>query len=227
MKELLSKISIQVNEHIYLKNPESSELGRKIIKGGIEMIHEMGFEDFTFRKLGKSIASNEASIYRYFESKHKLLLYLTSWYWGWMEYKLVFALANIQLPEEKIKRAITLLAEQVQEDGSFSHINEVKLNHIVICESSKAYLTKDVDQQNKDGVFKVYKQLVARVSDVILEINPKYPYPHMLVSTVIEGIHHQRYFAKHMPRLTDSVKGEDSIIEFYKDMVFKVIKDQK
>jgi len=227
MEELLPKISVPVNEHIYLKNPESSELGKKIITGGIELIHEIGFEDFTFRKLGKQIDSNEASIYRYFESKHKLLLYLTSWYWGWMEYRLVFALANIQPPQEKIRRAITLLAQPVEEDGSFSHINEVKLNQIVISESSKAYLTKNVDQENKEGVFKIYKQLVARISDVILEINPNYEYPHMLVSTVIEGIHHQHYFAEHLPGLTDHVKGEDSIIEFYKEMVYKVINDVK
>ena len=45
----------------------------------------------------------------------------------------------------------------------------------------------------------------------------------MLLSTVIEGSHMQRYFAAHLPRLTDAVKGEDSIEEFYKEMVFKTI----
>jgi len=223
MQELLSKMRIQVNERIYLKDPETSELGKKIIANSISMIDEIGFEAFTFRKLGTRIESTEASIYRYFESKHKLLLYLTSWYWAWMEYKLVFSLANIQPPEERLEIALRLLSEEVQGDGAYDHIDEVKLNRIVISESSKSYLTKEVDQENKFGAFLGYKQLVARVSDIILEINPVYKYPHMLISTVIEGVHHQRFFADHLPRLTDFVKGEDAISEFYKDMVFKAI----
>ncbi|MFY0627614.1 MAG: TetR family transcriptional regulator [Reichenbachiella sp.] len=224
MKDLLSKVHIDVNESIYLKNPESSELGRKIIKGSIDMVHAHGFEDFTFKKLGKEIHSTEASIYRYFESKHKLLLYLTTWYWGWMEYRLVFAMANIPSSIERLQKALRLLTEQVKEDGNFSHINEEKLNYIVISESSKSYLTRDVDVENKHGVFSGYKEIVARISDIVLEINPNYKYPHMLISTVIEGAHLQRYFAVHLPRLTDVIVGEDSIVEFYKEMVYKAIK---
>ena len=224
MLDLLSNISIQVNEYIYLKNPESSTLGKKIIEGSINMIDEVGFESFTFGKLAKEINSTEASIYRYFESKHKLLLYLTSWYWGWMEYRLVFNLANINSPEERLEKALALLTEEVNNDGRFEFISETKLYRIVICESSKAYLTKNVDQDNKEGVFAAYKRFVSRVSSIILELNPKYKYPHMLVSTVIEGVHHQRYFTEHLPKLTDIIKGEDSIIEFYKNMVFNAIK---
>jgi len=61
------------------------------------------------------------------------------------------------------------------------------------------------------------------VSDIILEINPTYKYPHMLISTIIEGAHHQRFFAQHLPRLTDAVNGEDAIIEFSKEATFKAI----
>lgn len=223
VKDILSVVTIQVNEKIYLKNPDSSELGRRIIEYSIDMIDEMGFECFTFRKLGERINSPEASVYRYFENKHKLLLYLTSWYWGWMEYRLGFGLANIESPINRLEKGIRLLTEEIKEDGSFLHINEVKLNRIVICESSKVYLTKEVDEENKEGVFAPYKQVVARLSDIILEVAPKYKYPHMLISTVIEGAHHQRFFAEHLPRLTDSIKGEDSITEFYKDLVLMTI----
>ncbi|MGK7389799.1 MAG: TetR/AcrR family transcriptional regulator [Candidatus Cyclobacteriaceae bacterium M2_1C_046] len=219
----LPNVNITVNEKIYLKNPDSSELGRRIIAKGVDMIDEMGMENFTFRKLAKEINSTEASIYRYFESKHRLLLYLTSWYWGWMEYQLLFTWANVKTPQEKLKKAILLLTQEVKEDGNFSHINEVKLHRIVISESSKAYLTKEVDQENKVGAFAGYKQLVGRISDVILQINPAYKYPHMLISTMIEGSHHQRFFAAHLPRLTDVIEGEDSITEFYNEMIFKAI----
>ncbi|MEQ9064470.1 MAG: TetR/AcrR family transcriptional regulator [Vicingaceae bacterium] len=220
---LLSKLNIQVNDKIYLKDPGSSELGQRIVSGSIELIDDIGFENFTFRKLGQSIKSPEASIYRYFESKHKILLYLTSWYWSWMEYKLAFAMANVPSAKERLMRSLSLLTSWPAIDGSISHINESKLHSIVIKESSKSYLTKDVDTENKDGVFMGYKQLVARVAEVIKEINPDFKYPHMLISTVIEGAHHQRYFAEHLPKLTDILKGEDSITEFYKDLVFKSI----
>ena len=45
----------------------------------------------------------------------------------------------------------------------------------------------------------------------------------MLISTLIEGAHHQRFFAQHLPRLTDAVNGEDAIIEFSKEVTFKAI----
>ncbi|MBT8183864.1 MAG: TetR/AcrR family transcriptional regulator, partial [Eudoraea sp.] len=79
MKHLLQTIKIGVDEKTYVKDPESSELGKRIVEHGILMISEMGIESFTFKKLGIRIGSNESSVYRYFENKHKMLLYLTSW----------------------------------------------------------------------------------------------------------------------------------------------------
>ena len=223
MQNLLSQVAFRINDRIYLKDPASSDLGRRIISGSIEMIEANGFERFTFRKLGQAIQSTEASIYRYFESKHKLLLYLIAWYWRWMEYRLAFRLANIESASERLWRAIKLLVEEVTEDHDPSQIDKVKLFHIAINESSKAYLTREVDQENQEGVFSGYKALVARVSEIILEINPDYMYPHMLVTTVIEGAHHQRFFADHLPRLTNVLDGEDAIVTFYTDLVMKAI----
>ena len=223
MENLLSNISIQVNSSVFIKDPETSVLGRKIITNGIDMLDDLGYENFTFRKLAKTIKSTEASIYRYFESKHKFLLYLTSWYWSWTEYKLVFKLTNIESPKDRLFKSILLLTEEVKEDSNFSHINEVKLNRIVISESSKVFLNKDVDEENKEGVFSGYKQIVQRVSDIIIEINPTYKYPHMLITTVIEGGHNQRFFSEHLPKLTDKIKGEDSITCFYQHLTFRAI----
>jgi len=217
---------MHVNDSIYLKDPESSDLGKRIMEGGIDLIAGIGFEQFTFRKLARKINSTEASIYRYFESKHKFLLYLTAWHWGWMEYRLVFSVANIKSAVERLEIAIRILTERIEEDHSFSHINNLKLYQIVISESSKAYLTKEVDHENKEGFFSGYKQIVERVSDIILEIEPSFKYPHMLISTVIEGAHHQRFFADHLPRLTDIVKGEDAVTSFYRDMVFCTLQER-
>ena len=224
MNRLLDKISIAVSDTVYLKDPETSELGKRIVTGSIDLLDEIGLEQFTFRKLGKYIGSTEASIYRYFENKHKILLYLVMWYWGWMEYRLVFRLANVDAPDDRLRRAIRLLTEKVMEDSSFSHVNEIKLSRIVVAESLKAYLTRDVDLDNQSGAFAYYKQLVERVAEVITELSPEFPYPHMLVTTIVEGGHVQRHFAEHLPRLTNLREGEDSVVQFYTDLAFKAIR---
>tara|TARA_R110001592_G_scaffold361235_1_gene671421 strand:+ start:1637 stop:2347 length:711 start_codon:yes stop_codon:yes gene_type:complete len=223
MSQVLSNISIKVNENLYLKSPESSALGKNILKEGINLIDEIGFDDFTFKKLAKKIKSTEASIYRYFENKHKFLLYLTSWYWAWMEYKLLFVTTNIDCPKNRLERTIKLLTEEVVEDGNIPHINERILNHILASESSKAYSTKMVEDENNIGAFSTYKKLVQRVSDIVLEVNPSFKYPHMLVSTVIEGSHHQRFFSQHLPKLTDVVEGEDAVTTFYTKLTLLTI----
>ena len=98
-------LKIKMNEKLFLRNPEETELGRKIIQHSIVLIHKIGFEAFTFKKLAEEINTTEAGVYRYFENKHKLLIYLSSWYWSWMEYKLVFNTNNILNIEEKLKKA--------------------------------------------------------------------------------------------------------------------------
>ncbi len=221
MKHL--KIHIDINAELYTKDPESSDLGRNIVTHSIDMIDELGFEAFTFKKLGQRIGSNESSIYRYFESKHMLLVYLIAWYWGWMEYTLVFSTVNVKDPKEKLEIAIAILTRKVNRDQSFSYINEIHLNRIIIAESAKAYHTKGIDEENKKGFYATYKRVVQRISDFVLEMNSDFKYPHMLISTVIEGAHQQRYFSKHLPALTDVKKGEDTIVQFYTDLVFKTI----
>ncbi|WP_103071803.1 TetR/AcrR family transcriptional regulator [Aquimarina sediminis] len=222
MKNL--QINITISPELYTKNPESTDLGKKIVSTSIDMIDELGFEGFTFKKLGVRIGSNESSIYRYFDSKHTLLVYLISWYWSWIEYKLVFATTNVNSPEVKLTSAIQIVTEPVIQDNSFSYINEVVLNRIIIAESSKAYHTKDIDKENEKGYYKTYKRVVERISDIVLEVNPEFEFPHMLVSTVIEGAHHQRFFSKHLPSLTDVKEGKNNIVRFYNDLVIKMIK---
>ena len=217
------QLHIEISPELYTKNPESTDLGKNIVRTSIKMIDELGFEAFTFKKLGTRIGSNESSIYRYFESKHSLLVYLVSWYWSWVEYNLVFATTNVESPKVRLETAIALLTKKATEDNAFSYINEIILNKIIIAESSKVYHTKNVDQENKKGYYKTYKRVVQRVSDIVLEVNPKFQFPHMLVSTVIEGAHHQRYFSQHLPALTDVAEGTDNIVQFYTELVLKTI----
>lgn len=219
MKALQPNISSQINPKVYKKDPLSSDLGNRILRQGIDLMEELGFEDFTFKKLAKKINSTEASVYRYFESKHNLLAYLSMWYWSWMDHRLILKTINIEDPKIRLKNVVKCLTEEITEDFDVEQIDEVKLHRIVSFESSKMYLCKTVDGDNQLGFFHMYKNLVQRVSDIILEIKPGFKYPHMLVSTVIEGAHHQRFFADHLPRLTDLIDGEDTVISFYTQLV--------
>jgi AcrR family transcriptional regulator len=217
-------IQIHVNPDCYLKNPDASTLGRAIVTNSIELIQELGFESFTIKKLSIQIGSPESSIYRYFESKHMILLYLIQWYWSWIEYRMVFAINNLATPELKLEKAIQVLTEKVQEDSSFSHINEILLDKIIITEAVKAYFVKQEKKAVRESHFATYTQVVQRVSNIILEIDPTYKYPHMLVSTLIEGAHQQRFFAKNLPSLTDINSDSEYITKFYTQLVFKNIK---
>ena len=176
MKDLLSVLKISVPSKIYIKDPETSDLGKRIVENSILLINEIGFESFTFKKLGTQIGSNESSIYRYFESKHKLLQYLSSWYWAWLEYQLVLETFSIANTQEKLEKAIKVITRTVEEDSNFSHINETILYKIIVNESSKSFLTKEVDSENKEGYFEIYKRVITRISEMILAVNKDYPF---------------------------------------------------
>jgi AcrR family transcriptional regulator len=208
MKNLLSVLKISVTDKVYIKDPETSELGKKIIEHSIILINEIGFESFTFKKLGNKINSNESSIYRYFTNKHKLLLYLTSWYWAWLEYQLVIETFSLSNNNEKLEKAVTIVTRTIEEDSNFSHINEVLLYRIIVNESSKSFLTKEVDTENNEGYFEVYKRLINRLEQMITAVKPAYKYGLSLASTIIEGNLHQHFLQEHIPSITNCKNGE-------------------
>ena len=222
MQNILSNIIISVNDKLYVKNPETSELGKKIIEQSILLIDEIGFENFTFKKLGEKINSNESSIYRYFESKHKLLLYLSSWYWGWIEYKLAFATTNVSNPMERLKKGITIVTEKVEDDTTTLHINESVLNKIIIQEFTKTLLTKEVDEENKEGFFLVYKRVINRIIDIIQEVDPEYDYAKSLASSIVEGSLHQHFLKDHLKTITNCNEN-NSPTQFYIDLAQKIL----
>lgn len=219
------QLQIKMNEALFLRNPEQSELGKKIIRLSIELIYKNGFEAFTFKKLAKDIGTTEAGIYRYFENKHRLLLYIIAWYWCWLEYQISFHTNNINDPIIRLKMVIKLLATTLKDDEKTSYVNESLLHQIVISEGSKAYLTKHVSEDNKHQFFKPYKDLCAVIGNLILECNPKYKYPKSLASTIIEMAHFQNFFMNNLPSLTDFGKNKDEakIISFLDDLVFSSI----
>lgn len=222
MDNLLSNLKIAVPEKIYVKDPESSTLGKRIIEQSIILIDKIGFDAFTFKKLGVEIGSNESSIYRYFESKHKLLVYLSSWYWAWIEYQLVFETHSISDKKEKLKKAVEIITRTTKEDSNYTHINEVILCNIIINENSKSFLTKEVDLENKEGYFVVYKRVVLRLRDIIKSIKPEYTYASCLASTIVEGSLHQHFLKDHFKTITDC-NNTITPTNFYLDLTLNTL----
>lgn len=222
MHSLLKNLKVEINDKLYLKDPESSDLGKRIVSHSIEMIYDLGFEQFTFKKLGVVIKSNESSIYRYFESKHKLLLYLTSWYWSWIEYQLILETMVMTTDQDKLVRAVEILTQEISQDSNFSHINEVLLNKIIISEFSKSYLTKSVDQENKEGFFAIYKRLVVRLKDLIIAVDATYKFPSSLSSMIIDGALHQHFLKDHFAAITDC-NATTTPTDYFLDLINQLI----
>lgn len=215
-------LKIKMNEKLFLRNPEETELGREIIRQSIILIHKSGLEAFTFKKLAKAIGTTEAGVYRYFENKHRLLVYIVSWYWSWLEYKISVHTNNMKDPEVRLKKIIQILGTPVKDDVDTKHVDERLLYEIVTWEGAKVYLTRHVSTDNKLRFFKPYKDLCARVAGVILECNPSYRYSRSLASTLVEMAHQQNFFMRNLPSLTDfgNSKDEGKMIVFLEHFVF-------
>jgi AcrR family transcriptional regulator len=207
---------VKMNANLYLRDPEGTEIGKQIIRMAVQMIVTLGYEQFTFKKLAIEMNSTEATVYRYFENKHKLLIYLIDWYWSFIEFQVIFQLNNVKSPEERIKKLIDILVWEDNASAVFSELDQEALFYIAIAEGSKTYLSKDVDENNKELLYKPYKDLCARIALLFKEYNPKYKYPASLASTLVETAHMQYYFMQHLPRLSDfSKKKNPKDIEGY------------
>jgi AcrR family transcriptional regulator len=219
----MATLQLQMNESLFLRNPQDTELGRRIIDQSIKMIDDLGIEKFTFKRLAESIDSTEASIYRYFENKHKLLVYLIAWYWNWLEYSIDFHTQNLSSPEAKLKTAIRIVTEKKHRDPLFPNIDEEVLQRIVINESDKTYLTKQVDEENEVGLFRGFKSLCSEIADIVLEINPHYKYARALASTLLQASQQQIFFAEHLPALTNFEFEDDKHHKENSEFLFNLL----
>jgi AcrR family transcriptional regulator len=216
------QLRIKMNEKLYLRDPESTELGRRIVKEAIVMIEALGFEEFTFKKLAEAVGTTEATIYRYFENKHRLLVYIIAWYWTWMEYLVVYSINNLSSPEKKINKVIELLTGPLTDNIGGDELDKKALFNVVVWEVNKVYLTKEVGVENRLKLFKPYKDLCARIAGLFAEHSPGYAYTHSLASTLLETAHLQYFFMQHLPALTDYGKQKEvtKLRKFLQHLVF-------
>ncbi len=215
-------IRIVLSEKLCLRDPNQTELGRKILDHGIRLIDELGFEAFTFKKLAHAIGSTEASIYRYFANKHKLLIYLVAWYWAWLEYMIDYQIHNVDEPKRRLRLAIEVLANSNVYDPRTTHINEALLHRIVIAESSKAFLTKGIDGEHEEGLFQGYINLVQKFAALLEALNPTFPYCKALAVNTIETARKQLFFAEHIASVTEITTSE-SLADFLELLIHRAL----
>ncbi len=213
----------ELNDKLYIKDPASSKLGKKILKHSIILIDLVGFESFTFKRLGKEIGSNESSVYRYFENKHKLLLYLSSWYWTWMEYKLHIAIQELTDPLDRLHRMIEELTAEIQDDATTEYINEAILNRIIIAEYFKTFHNKEVDTENQNGFYRVYIKIIHLLASSISAVNPSYKFSKTLASSIVSGTLNQHFFKQHLKTITDFSNKQALLSPFYIESVDKIL----
>lgn len=220
-------LKFKLNEHLYLRDPETSEVGKAIVNNAIDLIHEVGFEQFTFKKLAQKIDSTEATIYRYFSSKYKLLTYILNWYWCYLEFVAKMRIQQLVDPVEKLRLMLRIIMHDEDIVSRVQDYNLEKLHSIVIAESSKAYLVKEVDEINQERVFSPLKSLCHFIQEIILEINPDFDYSRSLASTLLETAHDQQFFSEHLPSLTDNTARLDHrkyVFNYLNKLAFSVLK---
>jgi AcrR family transcriptional regulator len=221
---------VNIHNGLCLRDPKETTLGQSILKYSIILIDELGFEHFTFKKLATRINSTEASIYRYFENKHLLLVYLSNWYWEYMYVNIQSKLDNITSPTEKLKIAIAGILYSMMKNDEISYIDEDILHSIMVSQADKVYRIKEVTEENKNGFFLAYKKVVRFISDIMLEVDPDFPYARILASTLTEMPNQQLYYAKNLPSLTSIADQKDNQLELQKvmeNMAFAWIKAYK
>lgn len=224
---MTTPLSVAMTSKPCLRDPLNTDLGKRIVLHSVEMIDRDGFEQFTFRKLANQINSTEASIYRYFESKHLLLIYLISMYWSDLYSTAQRLLQNTQDSEEQLRILLKLISGAECREHDVQYIQAASLSRIIITEASKSYLTHKVDEDHKKGYFAAYMRFANLLAEVIADIAPHYAYPHALASTLLEASHYEVFFSEHLPSLTDFKKDNMLTLKLYyylEDIAFKTIK---
>lgn len=219
-----TSIRIRLPDHLYKKDPEQTDLGRVIISGSILLLHKIGFEAFTFKKLATDIKTTEASVYRYFTDKQMLMQYLETWYWSWLDLRLREILNRTRTKEEKINAMLLVLAEAGIYDPNFEHIDESKLHRVIIAESRKGHKANlKSDKTNKHAPpFAIFH---SRLTSVLKELAPKYKFPKALALSLISIVHSSMFYGQAFPEDIDEINDNDpqSFLKFLKPLLDPIL----
>lgn len=218
MESLTFNVEIHLPHSLYLKNPKDSLLGKRLVEESAALIAEQGIESFNFKRLSLACACTEATVYRYFENKHKILLYILNIYWGWQEYRLVLHTQNLSKSSEKLKKALEVLAHP-EIPGNYSKIFGQHIIKTAIYEGVKIHLNREIKSEIKDGSLACYLRLVQRLGKFINEKEPNYDYSEALASTIIDNALQLQFYMQNSPEISGKIKNVNVLKSFLKTLL--------
>ncbi len=221
-----SKYSFTLSSDLYLKDPLSSNVGKQILSVGARLILDMGLEVFTTKKLAMAASTTEATVYKYFPNKHRLLQYYFQLYWTWLEQQIKVFTAIETDPTERLHKAVRVVAQIPAVAADPGLVSKEDLRLLVTVEGSKAYQHVQVDEDNAKKIFAPYKSVVGLLAEMILAVNPKHHFPYALATTVMEMAHSLEFYKEHLPSLTDfpDDKQNQKLTEFLTQILFNSLK---
>lgn len=190
----LSYLQVELPPTFYLKNPTSSELGKKIVAGGLELFNSKGYLHFTLKELAQGIGCTEASIYRYFSSKSQLLAYCSSVYWVLLKHRLEMYTLNITDIKLYLDRIIDVLLDELRDEQyvvlankDFSHFRTLACRYSI----SILGMVDQTEEQNK--LVSDYQAILGHVyrfvEDAVKKLKPKSHTCDLLANAIVSSTH--------------------------------------
>ena len=133
---------------LHLRDPGASTIGGRILSEGLALMTEIGLEAFTFKKLAERAECTEATIYKYFPNKQRLLQYYFQLYWMWLDTHCQQEGRTLDDPWERVQGDIRSLCGIWSKDAMAAQLDPVALRALVIVEGSKSFLHRNVDEDN-------------------------------------------------------------------------------
>lgn len=189
---------------LYNKDPQSSTLGQNLLKESAKILAEEGFDTFTLKKLAQNIQTTESSVYRYFDNKHRLLVYHVNFYWDWLVNQVEITCCQTGMSGHT---AIYKVFEIMCFPGNYSwpseQIDYECMHKILTHQSVKAYFSQHVDLENREGAHIALKKLVNQMGLWLSEDLKEFEFPKTLVTTLLNAVMMQPFYAEHLPSLTE------------------------
>lgn len=205
----MSKYSFSLSSDLYLKDPLSSDKGKAILRESAPLIVQMGLEAFTAKKLAESADITEATVYKYFANKQKLLQYYFQLYWTWLEQQIKVFTAVEEDPYLRLIRSVRILSEMPAVAADPGQVSKEVLRQLVVQEGAKAYHHIKVDADNDMKLFAPYKSVTKLLAEMILAVDKEQPYPYSTATTLLEMSHSLEFYRDHLPSLTDFPRDQD------------------
>lgn len=192
-----------------LKDPMGSAVGRSLLEHGLELMLELGYEAFTFRKLAERSGTTEVTVYKYFANKQRLLQYFYQLYWLWLRQLGAQQMERHIEPRKALSGIVEALCGVWPRSLPELQLDPKALRRLVIAEGMKSYLHKQVDEDNARRLFQPYKALSAFVAERLVACRADLPWPRSFATTVIEMAHSLPFAMEHLPSLTELSSRKD------------------